>query len=153
MIEFKSCTTQAKLLEPKEVFFGVVLLFAGAFAVSYLVMPGSFARSGILLATGSLVYSGFINYYSTCLILNECRNNNIRSYYEYYTHVLGDKFGNVIFFVFFLNSFIITVGTLVSLNDLLSDFMKIFTDLLFVTTPINCFWAIILSVCTTPFVF
>lgn len=130
-----------------------MLLFAGAFAVSYLVMPGSFARSGVLLATASLVYSGFINYQSTCLILNECRKHNLRSYYEYYTHVLGSKLGNVVFFVFFLVAFIVTVGTLVSLNELLGDFSRIFTDLPLVTTPANCFWVFVVSALTTPFVY
>ena len=116
-------------------------------------MPGSFARSGIVLATGSLIYSSFINYNSTCLILKECRNNNIQSYYEYYRFILGKKFGNIVFFIFFLNAFIITVSTLISLNDLISDRLKTFTKIPLLTNPIFCFWAFLITIVTTPFVY
>lgn len=152
-IAFKSKAGSPIELKLKEKLFGTILLFAGAFAVSYLVMPGSFARSGIILATVTLIYSGFINYTSTGLILDVCRKNRIRSYYQYYTFVLGPFFGNLVFCIFFLNAFIITVSTLVSLNVLLSDFMSMFTSYPFLIQPHFCFWALAITLLTTPFIY
>jgi amino acid permease len=153
-IELKS-DQDAKIIkfEPKEKVYGIILLFAGAFAVSYLVMPGSFAKSGMILATLSLIYSSFINYRSTGLILKECRKNNLKSYYEYYTFLLGKSFGNFIFIVFFFNAFLITVVTLTSLNDLIPDFMKNFTNIDFLVNSKYCFWAIMVSIFSTPFIY
>lgn len=152
-IAFKSNSGEYLEIKLKEKFFGTILLFAGAFAVSYLVMPGSFARSGIILATLTLIYSGLINYHSTGLILNVCRNNRIQSYYEYYTFILGPLFGNLVFCIFFVNAFIITVSTLVSLNDLLSDLTTMFSSVPVLTHPQFCFWAVAVTFLTTPFIY
>jgi amino acid permease len=152
-IELKSKNGIEYKFETKEKVYGIILLFAGAFAVSYLVMPGSFARSGIILATLSLIYSSFINYHSTGLILNECRNNQIKSYYEYYTHILGKSFGNFIFVVFFFNAFLITVVTLTSLNELIPDLMRNFTSIEFLINPKYCFWVVFITFFSTPFIY
>lgn len=133
--------------------YGSILLFAGAFAVSYLATPAAFARSGIILGTVSLIYSCYINYYSTCLIVKECRNNNIKSYYEYYRFLLGETFGDLTFIVFFFSAFLITVVTLISLNDLMSDFMGKFSNIQFLTNSRYCFWAIAVTAFSTPFVY
>ena len=139
--------------EPNEKMYGSILLFAGAFAVSYLATPAAFARSGIILGTVSLIYSCYINYYSTCLIVKECRNNNIKSYYEYYRFLLGETFGDLTFIVFFFSAFLITVVTLISLNDLMSDFMGKFSNIQFLTNSRYCFWAIAVTAFSTPFVY
>jgi hypothetical protein len=153
-IKFKSRPiTKEVQFEPREKIYGTILFFAGAFAVSYLVMPGSFAKSGIVLATLSLLYSALINYSSTNLIVKECRINNLKSFYEYYTFLLGKTFGDLSFFVFFLNAFLIKVVTLTSLNDLLPDLMKNFTNIEFLVDPQYCFWAIVISAFSTPFIY
>lgn len=143
----------ADKLTIKETFFGIVLLFAGAFAVSYLVMPGSYYRSGIFLSTFTMIYSAIINYYSCQIILNTCKRNKIVNYYDYYNYVLGEKVGNLVFVIFFLNSFLITVATLVSLNVLLADLMKFFTEIKIFTNPLYCFWALLITFVSTPFVY
>ena len=140
-------------MKRKEFFFGMILFYAGAFSVSYLVMPGSMYQSGIILSTISLIYSSIINYYSTKIIIKECSENKIVDYYDYYNHVLGKKMGKIIFFVFFINAFLITVCTLCSLNELMSDFLETFTTNQLLTNPIYCFWAIVLTVITTPFIY
>ena len=131
----------------------MILLYAGAFSVSYLVMPGSMYRSGIILSIISLIYSSGINFLSSKVIIRECKKNSIVDYYDYYKHVLGAKFGKIIFFIFFLNAFFITVCTLMSLNELLSDFVASFTKIAVLTNPVYCFWAVLLTLLTTPFIY
>lgn len=131
----------------------MILLYAGAFSVSYLVMPGSVFRSGVGLATLSLVYSALINYFSTSIILRECSRHSIVDYFDYYKHVCGPRLGKAMFFVFFLNSFFICVCTLISMNELLADFMKSFTALGAFTEPVFCFWAVVITLLETPFIY
>lgn len=130
------------------------MLFAGAFAVSYLMMPGSFYRSGIVLASLSMFYSAFINSYSTTTILQICKEHTITGYFEFYNHTLTPKYGFAIFVIFLLNSFIITVATLMSLNEMMTDIMKVWIveDSIF-TNPFYCFWAVAITLLTTPFVY
>ena len=131
----------------------MILLYAGAFSVTYLVMPGSIYRSGIILSILTLLYSSAINTVSSRIIVKECSKNFIVDYYDYYKHILGNKFGKVIFCIFFLNAFFITVCTLISMNELVSDFMKSFCNIGILTNPIYCFWAVILTLVTTPFIY
>jgi amino acid permease len=66
---------------------------------------------------------------------------------------MGTSWGNVVFFIFFLNAFIITVGTLISLNDIISDFCKIFTHYPLLTNPLFCFWSVLITIFSTPFIY
>jgi amino acid permease len=131
----------------------MVILYAGAFSASYLVLPGSMYQSGIILATISLLYSPLINYFSTKIISFECEKHSITNFYDYYNLILGKLLGKIAFILFFLNAFFINICTLISINELISDLMTTFTNIGIFTNKQYCFWAILSTVITTPFVY
>lgn len=141
-------------LSAKELVFGIIVLFIGAFAVSYLMMPASFAKSGVLWATVTLIYSGAINYTSVITILDICKSKWISNYFEFYVAVLGGKFGFVVFLIFILNAFAITFSTLMSLNTMIADLCSgVLGNAHILAQKQTCVWAVIITVLTTPFVY
>lgn len=138
----------------REMVFGIVVLFIGAFAVSYLMMPASFAKSGIVWATITLVYSGCINYYSVRTILDICRARWIDNYFDFYVTILGEKFGFLVFLLFILNAFVITFSTLMSLNKMISNLLiHIVGPGHILGREESCIWAVVVTVVMTPFVY
>ena len=147
----RSATSQPSA---KELIFGVIVLFIGAFAVSYLMMPASFAKSGVLWATITLIYSGAINYISVITIIDICRAKWITNYFEFYVSVLGRKFGFLVFLIFIFNAFAITFSTLMSLNTMIADLCSgLLGKSHILAQQQSCLWAVILTVLTTPFVY
>lgn len=132
---------------------GMTIFFVGSFSISYLEMPGSFYQSGIVLAIISLLYSMAINIFSTRIIIKECIKHSIGDYYEYYKHILGDKYGTAAFLLFSANIFLLSVCILLGLNETLTDFLKSFFDLGLFTDSSACFWPVVMTVVMFPFVY